>query len=184
MIAAVETPHRDHLHRHSDHQRGEEREHRAGDEAAGQRRERRGEIGADHVERAVRQIDQIHDAEDQRQAGCQQKQQHAQLHAVEALLDEIQHDSRFPARPRDACGKAKDGPAVPSAARRRSARLPSAERETGQPRARFTRGARSLSCCERAPRAPPTSVRRPMIISSGTCRRACPDRSRRWWRRS
>jgi hypothetical protein len=32
-----------------------------------QRRKRRGKIGADHVERAVRQIDEIHDAEHQRQ---------------------------------------------------------------------------------------------------------------------
>ena len=53
--------------------------------------ERRGEIGAEHVERAVRQVDEVHDAEDERQAGGQQKQQHAELHAVEALLDEIQH---------------------------------------------------------------------------------------------
>jgi hypothetical protein len=40
----------------------------------------------------MRQIDQIHDPEDQRESGRQQKQQHAQLHAVETLFDEIQHD--------------------------------------------------------------------------------------------
>ena len=93
MVAAVEPPHRDHFERHADHERGGEREHGAEHEAAGQRREGRGEIGADHVERAVRQVDQIHDAEDQRQPRRQQEQQHAKLDAVEALLDEIQHGS-------------------------------------------------------------------------------------------
>ena len=53
-------------------------------ETSGRRGEGGGEIGAEHVERAVRQIDQVHDAENQRQAGREQKQQHAQLHAVEA----------------------------------------------------------------------------------------------------
>ncbi len=68
-----------------------EREHRADDEATGPGREGRGEIGADHVERAVRQIDQVHDAEDQRQPGRQQEQQQAELQAVQALLREQRH---------------------------------------------------------------------------------------------
>jgi len=51
----------------------------------------RGEISAQHVQRAVRQVDQIHDAEDQGQAGCKQEQQHAQLNTVETLLKQIQH---------------------------------------------------------------------------------------------
>jgi hypothetical protein len=38
----------------------------------------------------VRQIDEIHDAEHQRQAGCQQKQQQAELQAVQRLFDENQ----------------------------------------------------------------------------------------------
>ena len=63
------------------------------EEAAGQRREGRGEIGAQHVERAVRQVDQVHDAEDQRQPGRQQEQQQAELHAVEALFDQVEHRS-------------------------------------------------------------------------------------------
>jgi hypothetical protein len=39
----------------------------------------------------VRQVDQVHNAEDQRQPGGEQEQQHAELHAVEKLLDEIEH---------------------------------------------------------------------------------------------
>jgi hypothetical protein len=41
--------------------------------------ERRGEIGAHHVERAVRQVDEVHDAEHQRQPRRQQKQQQPEL---------------------------------------------------------------------------------------------------------
>ncbi len=71
--------------------RAENRQNHGEDEASGQDGEGGGEIGAQHVERAMRQVDEVHDAEHQRQPGGQQKQQHAQLHAVEALLDEIQH---------------------------------------------------------------------------------------------
>ncbi len=83
-------------------------------EAAGPHREGRGEIGAEHVERAVRQIDEVHDAENERQPRRQQKQQHAQLHAVKALLDEIQHgaggyEPRAVARRRLACRRPGDG---------------------------------------------------------------------------
>ncbi len=88
MIAAVQPAHGDHLHRHANHERGKEGEHRTKHEAVGPGREGGGEIGADHVERAVRQIDQVHDAEHQRQSRRQQKQQQAKLQAVQALLDE------------------------------------------------------------------------------------------------
>jgi hypothetical protein len=91
MVAPVEPPHCDHLDRHADQQRGGDRQHGTEQEAAGQRREGRGEIGPDHVERAVREIDQIHDAEDQGQSRGQQEQQHADLQSVEALLNEIEH---------------------------------------------------------------------------------------------
>ena len=40
----------------------------------------------------MRQVDQIHDAKDQRQSRRQQEQQHAKLNAVEKLLEEIEHD--------------------------------------------------------------------------------------------
>ncbi len=93
MIAPVKPPHRDHFDGHADEEGSDEGEQGAGDKASGHRREGCGEIGADHVERAMRQVDQVHYAEDQGQPGGEQKQQHAQLHAIERLLDEIQHDS-------------------------------------------------------------------------------------------
>ena len=91
MGAAVERPDGDDFQRHAGGGGGEQREHGAEHKTAGDGREGRGEIGAQHVERAVRQVDQIHDAEDQRQPGGQQKQQHSELHAVETLLDEVEH---------------------------------------------------------------------------------------------
>ena len=92
MIAAVERTDRNDLEQHADQQRRAEREHGAGDEAAGPGHEGRREIGADHVQRTVRQVHHVHDAEDERQAGGQQKQQQPELQAVEALFEEEQHD--------------------------------------------------------------------------------------------
>ena len=91
MVAAVKPAHGDHLDRHADQQRRDERQDGAEHEAAGPGREGRGEIGADHVERAVRQIDEVHDAEHERQPGRQQEQQQAELQSVQALLDEKRH---------------------------------------------------------------------------------------------
>ena len=45
-------------------------------------------IGADHEQRAVGQIDDAHDAEDQRQPARDQEQQQAVLHAVEELREQ------------------------------------------------------------------------------------------------
>jgi hypothetical protein len=41
-----------------------------------------GHVGADHVKRAVRKVDQVHHAENQRQSRRQQEQHEAQLQAV------------------------------------------------------------------------------------------------------
>src|SRR5690606_26070822 len=43
------------------------------------------QIGADHEETAVRQIDDAHDAKDQRQPAGDQKQQQPVLHTVQTL---------------------------------------------------------------------------------------------------
>ena len=91
MIAPIERPDGDHLQDHAGNERCNEPEREPSNEAVGQRHEGRGEIGAEHVKRSVRQIDEIHDAEDQRQAGRQQEQQHAELNAVQALFNEIKH---------------------------------------------------------------------------------------------
>ena len=91
MVAPVERTDRHHLQQHADQQRGAEREHGAGDEAAGPGHEGRREIGADHVQRTVREVHHVHDAEDQRQSGRQQEQQQPELQAVEALFEDEKH---------------------------------------------------------------------------------------------
>ena len=57
-------------------------------ERAGQRHQPGGEERADHVQRAVRQVDHVHDAEDQRQPGRQQEQHQPELQPVEQLLED------------------------------------------------------------------------------------------------
>ena len=47
-----------------------------------------GDIGADHEQRAVREIDDAHHAEDQREAAGDQEQQEPVLHAIEELREE------------------------------------------------------------------------------------------------
>ena len=93
MVAAVEMPERDEFERDAQQQRGAERQQDAEHKTVGPGHEGGGEIGAHHVERAVRQIDEIHDAEHQRQAGCQQEQQQAELQAVQRLFYEDEHES-------------------------------------------------------------------------------------------
>jgi hypothetical protein len=99
MVAAVERTDRDHLHDHAGDQCGDQPKPEAHQKAVGQADEGRGEIGAQHVERAVREVDQIHDAEDQRQPGRQQKQQHAELNAVQALFDQVEHSKSLTLSP-------------------------------------------------------------------------------------
>ena len=75
MVAPIEPAQRHHFERHPDHKRGGERQQRSEDETVGPRRESRGEISPQHVQRAVGEIHQIHDAEDEREPGGEQKQQ-------------------------------------------------------------------------------------------------------------
>ena len=46
------------------------------------------EIGPDHVQRAVGEVDEVHDAEDERQPGRDQEQHDAELHPVQQLLED------------------------------------------------------------------------------------------------
>ena len=91
MIAAVEMPERDELEDDAEQQGRAERQRRREQEVAGPEEEGRREIGAHHVERAVRQIDEVHDAEHQRQSGREQEQQQAELQSVQDLFDDEQH---------------------------------------------------------------------------------------------
>ena len=51
-------------------------------------RDQESQVGADHEQRAVRQIDDAHDAEDQRQSARDQEKQQAVLHAIEKLCEQ------------------------------------------------------------------------------------------------
>lgn len=63
-------------------------EHDRGAQAAKQRRQRKRQVSTEHVETTVRQIDDAHDAEDQRQTAGDQEQQQAVLHRVQELDQE------------------------------------------------------------------------------------------------
>ena len=87
-------PERDEFERDAQQQRGAERQQDAEHKTVRPGHEGRGEVGAHHVERAVRQIDEVHDAEHQRQAGRQQKQQQPELQAVQRLFYEDEHEPK------------------------------------------------------------------------------------------
>src|SRR6185437_276293 len=75
--AAIEVPQRDDFQHDAQQQRRAQRKQNADDEIAAPGDEGRGKIGSHHVQRAMGEIDQIHDAE---------------LQSVEKLFDDEQHD--------------------------------------------------------------------------------------------
>ena len=115
MVAVIEVAEDRELEDEPEQQRGAEREHQREQEIAGEAVEHHGEIGAEHVLHAMRQIDEVHHAEHQRQPRGDQEQQHAELQAVERLDDEEGEGhsaSRFILAPRS-------GERAPSAASER-----------------------------------------------------------------
>ena len=78
--ALHEDPHRGH-HRRA-RQRGEQ-------QAAGAPRDRQRDIGAQEVVRAVGEVQDAHEAEDERETGGEEEEQHAEGDAVEDL-DEVE----------------------------------------------------------------------------------------------
>ena len=88
MIAIVETAEDDNLEQKSEPQRGWQREGEPEPEASGPGHEHRGEIGADHILDAMREVDEIHHPEHERQARGDQEQQQPQLQAVQDLNDQ------------------------------------------------------------------------------------------------
>ena len=86
VVPLVERAQGNQLHHDPHHQR-------AGEAKRNRQRERSGglvepgrQVGADHVERAVGEVDEVHDAEHQRQAGGQQEQHDPELEPVERLF--------------------------------------------------------------------------------------------------
>ncbi|MPN27302.1 hypothetical protein SDC9_174733 [bioreactor metagenome] len=77
---------------HANQCRGDDGEEQRGEEAAQPLVESGRQEGADHVQRAMGKVDEIHDAEYQRQAGGQQEEHQAVLQAIEGLLEnQIEH---------------------------------------------------------------------------------------------
>ena len=91
VVARIQLPDDEIFHQHARGARGDEPGGSGEHERARLGRDERHRIGADHVERAMGEIDHAHDAEDQRQAGGQQEQHDAELHAVQRLFDQEGH---------------------------------------------------------------------------------------------
>src|SRR4029077_8793674 len=85
VIAVVEVAENQKFQQQAEEERGGERQHQRKEEISHQSVESHGEIGAEHILHAMRQIDEIHHAEHERQAGCDQEQKNAELQAVEDL---------------------------------------------------------------------------------------------------
>ena len=85
MITGIEVPDHDDLGQDADQHHDGYCQQDAKNEGIKGKHKARADEGADHVERPVRQVDEVHDAEDQRQSGGEQKQQHTQLQAVHQL---------------------------------------------------------------------------------------------------
>jgi hypothetical protein len=88
MIALVEALQCDALDDDAEHQRRRHGDQSGQHERIGRIEHRCGEVRAHHVQRAVREIHEIHDPEHQRQACRQQEEQDAELKPVERLRDE------------------------------------------------------------------------------------------------
>ncbi len=88
MVAPIERAQHDDLDGDADQRRRRQGEQEREHERPGPGREDRGEVGADHVERSVGEVDQVHDPEHEGQAGRHEEEHDAELQAVEALDDE------------------------------------------------------------------------------------------------
>ena len=88
VVAVIELPEHHEFEQQPEGERGGEREHERRQKVAGEGVEGHREIGAQHVLDAVRQVDEVHHAEHQREAGRDQEQQDAELQPVEDLNDE------------------------------------------------------------------------------------------------
>ena len=88
MVAAVEPPDDEDFDDRACGGRRREARRKPDPVRAGERCDRGAGERADHVERAVGEVDEAHDAEDQRQPGRHQEQHDAELQAVQQLFDD------------------------------------------------------------------------------------------------
>jgi hypothetical protein len=87
VVARVQRSQHAHLEKHADDRGRRDGKQHAGDERAGELHEGGGDERAQHVKRAVREVDHVHDAEHQREAGGEQEQHQPELQAVQRLLE-------------------------------------------------------------------------------------------------
>ena len=87
-IAAEQRTQGDHLHRRTEQRDDQDGQHQRQPEAAGRRQHDHAHVGAEHEQFAVGEVHHVHDAEDQREAGSHQRQDHARDEAVHGLDDD------------------------------------------------------------------------------------------------
>ena len=87
VVAVIEMPEHRELEQQPEGERGRQREDQREQEVAGQSVEHYREVGAQHVLDAVREVDEVHHAEHQRETRRDQEQQDAELKPVENLDD-------------------------------------------------------------------------------------------------
>ncbi len=88
MIAVIEMAEHREFQQQSECERGGESEDQCKEKVASESVEHHRQIGAEHVLDAMREIDEVHHAEHERQARRDQEQQHAELKAIQGLNDE------------------------------------------------------------------------------------------------
>jgi hypothetical protein len=88
MVFFVKTAQHQRFHQHAGQGGRRKGRQDAQGERPGPGGHRGAHVGADHVKRAVGQVDHLHDAEHQGQPGGHQKQHDAQLESVKQLFDE------------------------------------------------------------------------------------------------
>ena len=115
QMVAAERAHENPLHRHADDGDRQCRDRDRQQPRPGDLDHRQRDIAAEQKKRAMRQIDDAHDPEDQRQAAAEQEQQRAVRHTVEHLQQpELHiHRARFPNRRRLSATLARIAPAGP-----------------------------------------------------------------------
>ena len=92
VLLFVESPQHDHLDQHADHRCCGQRYGHAKQERTAACSHRCRDIGSNHVEGPVREVDHLHDSKNQGQTGRHKKQGHTELEAVEELFDNQEHE--------------------------------------------------------------------------------------------
>ena len=87
MIAVIERAQRHDLEHDADDHRGRNGDDDRQDERARPLIDGRGEIGPQHVKRAVGQVHHVHDPEHERQPGRDEEEEDAELNAVQRLFE-------------------------------------------------------------------------------------------------